>query len=67
MAEPRFRIVLRFFAVVIASLYFTMLAVGVIPMPPLFQLVMPAAMMVVFLVFGLFGLKPAEALLGVFV
>jgi hypothetical protein len=67
MAEPKFRIVLRFFAVVIACSYFAALATGLIPQPQLFQLIKMSAMMVVFLVFGLFGLKPAEALMGMFV
>lgn len=66
MAEPKSRIVLRFFAVVIACLFFALLATGLIRGMQLHQLVMKSAMMVVFLVFGLFGLKPAETLLGIF-
>ncbi len=64
MAEPKSRIVLRFFAVVIACLFFALLATGCIRGMQLHQVVMQSAMMVVFVVFGLFGLKPAEALLG---
>lgn len=67
MAEPKSRIVLRFFAVVIACLFFALLATGLIQGLQLHQIVMQSAMMVVFLVFGLFGLKPADALLGLFV
>ena len=67
MAEPKSCIVLRFFAVVIACLFFTLLATGLIRGMQLHQIVMQSAMMVVFLVFGLFGLKPAEVLLGIFI
>ena len=63
MAEPKSRIVLRFFAVVIACLFFALLATGLIQGLQLHQIVLQSAMMVVFLVFGLFGLKPAETLL----
>jgi hypothetical protein len=37
MAEPKYRIVLRSFAVVIACSYFAILAMGLIPQPQLFQ------------------------------
>jgi len=67
MAEPKSRIVLRFFAVVIACSFFALLATGLIRGMQLHQIVMQSAMMAVFLVFGLFGLKPAETLLGIFI
>ena len=67
MPEPKSRIVLRFFAVVIACLYFALLVTGHLPQQQLPQLILPSAMMVVFLVFGLFGPKRAEALLGMFI
>ncbi len=67
MAEPKSRIVLRFFAVLIAGLFFALLATGHIQGLQLPQIVLQSAMMVVFLVFGLFGLKPAETLLGMII
>ena len=67
MAEPKSRIVLRVFAVLIACMFFAVLATGLIRGMQLHQIVLQCGMMIVFLVFGLFGLKPAETLLGIFI
>jgi hypothetical protein len=66
MAQPKFRIVLRSAAVVIACLFFALLATGLIREPRIPRLVLQCAMMVLFLVYGLFGLERADALLEFF-